>query len=82
MIFNPKRKNQSKKSEADVFPWNRDLDFERAKISAVWDDEIYSNETLTDMAATRARNAKVIERVDGEETERQREWSFLGFHRC
>jgi hypothetical protein len=82
LIFNPKRKNQLKKSEADVFPWNRQIDFKTAKINAVWDDSIYSGETLKDMATTRARNAKVIERIDGEETERQREWSSLGGYCC
>lgn len=82
LIFNPKRKNLNKKSEPDVFPWNRDIDFRSAKINAVWDDTIYSEKTLNDMAATRARNAKVIERIDGEETERQRKWSSPGIHRC
>ena len=73
LIFNPKRKNQLKKSEADVFPWNREIDFKFAKVNAVWDDTIYDQETVKDMAATRTRNAKVIEGIDGEETERQRE---------
>jgi hypothetical protein len=69
-----KRKNQSKQSQSDVFPWNRQIDFKYAKVNAAWNDEIYDEATLKDMEAIRARNAKIVARVDGEEIERAREY--------
>ena len=67
------RRNMRRQAEAEIFPWNRTLDFKAARTNATWDDSIYDKSTLTEMAATRARNEPVIERIDGEENERQRE---------
>ena len=76
-VIKPTRKNQNKKTEAEVLPWNRDIDFKKARVNAVWDDSIYDESMLADMAATRAKNNKIIEKIDGEETERQSRHSFL-----
>lgn len=65
-----------------MFPWNRDIDFKAAKDAAVWNDDIYDAPTLKDMDATRARNIKIIEQVDGEENERAREYSTINVRHC
>lgn len=80
--MNTRRKNQSKQSQSDVFPWNRDIDFKAAKAAAVWNDNIYHAATLKDMDATRARNIKIIAQVDGEENERAREYVAINVRHC
>ena len=65
------RRNMRRQAEAEAFPWNRNLDFAAAKANATWDDTIYDLATLNDMAATRAKNEKIIEKLDAEESERQ-----------
>lgn len=83
VITNPRRKNHIKsRAESDIFPWNRKIDFKVAKVNAVWDDNIYSQARLADMEATRLRNARIIERIDGEETERQRECTAFVVRQC
>lgn len=74
VALNARRKNQNlnRKMDNDTFPWNRQgIDFVSARVNAKWDDNIYPEATLREMDATRARNMKVIDRVDGEEKRRQ-----------
>ena len=66
------RRNMRRQAEAEIFPWNRKLDFKATRANATWDDSIYEKATLAGMAATRAKNEAVIERIDGEENEKQR----------
>ena len=72
---NTGRRNQRRQAEAEEFPWNRDLDFRTARANATWNDGIYDQETLDDMAATRSKNVPVIERIDRDENSRQREYN-------
>ncbi|KAK3696155.1 hypothetical protein LTR37_018126 [Vermiconidia calcicola] len=69
---NTGRRNQRRQAEAEEFPWNRDLDFRTARTNATWNDGIYDQETLDDMAATRQKNVPIIERIDRDENFRQR----------
>ena len=71
------RRNMRRQAEADVFPWNREMDFKAARANATWDDSIYDPSTLGEMDATRKKNEPIIERLDNQETERQRELSIM-----
>lgn len=66
------RTQKRKHAEADEFPWNRQIDFIKARAEATWDDSIYPQSTLDDMAKTRALNEPIIDKIDAEETEKQR----------
>ena len=73
------RRKQGRHAEADVFPWNRDLDFKPARDSAAWNDDIYDEVTLAAMEATRTRNMTLIKRADSDPIERQRKYLHMRF---
>lgn len=74
MVNKSGRRNMRRQAEADVFPWNRQIDFKAARTKASWDDSIYDQSTLRGMDATRTKNEPIIERLDSQETERQRKY--------
>jgi hypothetical protein len=57
-----------RQAETDEFPWNRQIDFIKArdsmKADATWDYSVYDKTTLDDMARTRARNALVFAKLE------------------
>lgn len=72
------RRNSTKRqAEAEDFPWNREIDFVAAKRDADWDDSIYDDARLADMAVTRAKNKSVVTGIDDDERERQSECTRL-----
>ena len=68
------RRNMRRAAEAGVFPWHRDIDFKAARANATWDDGIYGQQTLNDMSATRSKNEPIIEKIDTDESEKQRKY--------
>ena len=66
------KRNMRRQAEAEVLPWNRDLDFLAERANATWDDTVYSKETLEAMEAVRKHNMEIIDRFDGREIEKQR----------
>lgn len=63
-------------AEADVFPWNRKMDFHQARITArskdTWNLKIYDKETLENIKITQERNKPIIEKLEAVITEKQR----------
>lgn len=71
-VARPGRKTMRRQAEAEEFPWTRQLNFPEEKAKARWDDTIYEPETVREMAATRARNVRVIDDIDMKLQEQQR----------
>lgn len=64
-----------RQAETDEFPWNRPLDFLKARVAskteATWDYSVYDKATLADMAATRLRNEPVVADLERDITMKQ-----------
>ena len=59
-------------SEADDLPWNRNLDFKKAKANANWDDSMYDPNALAAMEAIRNQNARVLVQLEAKLAEQSR----------
>ena len=64
-----------RQAETDEFPWNRPLDFIKARVAskteATWDYSAYDESTLADMTRTRAHNEPVVAELEREITMKQ-----------
>ena len=64
-----------RQAEADEFPWNRQLDFLKARIDSQsessWDVSVYDAEMLAEMDRTRTHNKPVVEVLEDEITAKQ-----------
>ena len=64
-----------RQAETDEFPWNRQLDFIKArealKIGDTWDFSVYDKATIEAMNATRARNGPVLAKQEMQITLKQ-----------
>lgn len=66
------RKNMRKQAEALEFPWQRKMDFNKARAESKWDDSGYDTGVLDDMAMVREKNMPVITKLDDDLAEKQR----------
>lgn len=66
------KRNVRKQAEAETFPWHRQINFDRAKREAAWNDNYRNPETIAQMIRIRAHNTPIIEALDLEVTEKQR----------
>nr|OQO28270.1 hypothetical protein B0A51_04360 [Rachicladosporium sp. CCFEE 5018] len=70
------RGTKRRQAEADDFPWNRDFDFIKAKITAqsskAWDMSIFDASTLKAMEAVRASNMPIFEGLEDTITSKQK----------
>lgn len=62
-----------KQAEALEFPWHRQLDFNKLRAEANWDDSAYDKDVLDGMAVVREQNMPIITKLDEELTEKQRQ---------
>ena len=64
-----------RQAETDEFPWNRDLDFIKARVAskteATWDYSAYDEATIANMKATRERNEPVVAALERDITMKQ-----------
>ncbi|KAK4547982.1 hypothetical protein LTR36_010702 [Oleoguttula mirabilis] len=66
------KRNMRKQAEALDFPWQRKLDFPKARDEAKWDDSGYDRDILDAMTAVRQKNMPIITKLDDELAEKQR----------
>ncbi|KAK5120210.1 hypothetical protein LTR85_006416 [Meristemomyces frigidus] len=66
------KRNMRKQAEALDFPWQRKLDFYKARDEAKWDDSGYDRDILDGMTAVRQKNMPIITKLDDELAEKQR----------
>lgn len=58
--------NKRRTIKAVVFPWNRNIDFMKAKENASWDESKYDREIMNRMTGIRDRNWAIIGPQDQE----------------
>lgn len=61
-----------KQAEALDFPWQRKMDFYKARAEATWDDSGYDKDILDAMTAVRQKNMPIISKLDDELSEKQK----------
>ncbi|KAK5136326.1 hypothetical protein LTR08_003699 [Meristemomyces frigidus] len=66
-------RNMRKQAEALEYPWQRRLDFQKAKTEATWDESNYDKGVMDTMDAVRERNMPVVKRLDEALAEKQRQ---------